>query len=94
MLVRIISQHAIKRLISALRSAHHGATILLLPVEFADEMGDINRYIDLKYRFATANRAAVSARWWSHHEPRGRVALRQGGHRRLDGIRAEQRRER
>lgn len=51
MLVRVISQHAIKRLISALRSAHHGATILLLPMEMSDEMGDLNRFIDLKYRF-------------------------------------------
>lgn len=51
MLVRIISQHAVKRLISALRSAHHGATILFLPDDFAAELGDSNRYIDLKYRF-------------------------------------------
>ena len=51
MLVRVISQHAIKRLISALRSAHHGATILLLPMDMSDELGDINRFIDLKYRF-------------------------------------------
>ena len=51
MLVRVISQHAIKRLISALRSAHHGATILLMPPEMSDDLGDINRYIDLKYRF-------------------------------------------
>ena len=51
MLVRVISQHAIKRLISALRSAHHGATILLLPTVMVDELGDLNRFIDLKYRF-------------------------------------------
>ena len=51
MLVRIVSQHAIKRLISALRSAHHGATIVFLPDAFAAELGDSNRYIDLKYRF-------------------------------------------
>ena len=52
MLVRIISQHAVKRLISALRNAHHGATILFLSDEFAAELGDSNRYIDLKYRFS------------------------------------------
>ena len=51
MLVRIISQHAIKRLISALRSGHHGATILFMPDEFATDLGDSNRYIDLKYQF-------------------------------------------
>ena len=51
-LIRVISQHAIKRLISALRSAHHGATILMLPNELADELNDVNRYIDIKYRFA------------------------------------------
>ncbi len=51
MLVRIVSQHAVKRLISALRGAHHGATIMFLPTAFAQELGDGNRYIDLKYRF-------------------------------------------
>ena len=51
MLVRVISQHAIKRLISALRSAHHGATILLMPTEMVEDLGDSNRFIDLKYRF-------------------------------------------
>lgn len=53
MLIRVISQHAIKRVLSALRSAHHGATILFLPPEMTDaESGAINRYIDIKYRFA------------------------------------------
>jgi hypothetical protein len=49
MLTRVISQHAMKRLISALRSAHHGATIVLLP---PDAVPDMDRYINLKYRFA------------------------------------------
>ncbi len=52
MLIRIISQHAIKRLISALRGAHHGATILFLPSEMLADLVEGNRYIDLKYRFA------------------------------------------
>ncbi len=52
MLIRVISQHAIKRLISALRGAHHGATILFLPSELIGELTEVNRYIDLKYRFA------------------------------------------
>ena len=52
MLLRTISQHAIKRVISALRGAHHGATILMMPSEMRDELDDGNRYIDLKYRFA------------------------------------------
>ncbi len=52
MLFRTISQHAIKRVISALRTAHHGATILLLPPEMRGELSEVNRYIDLKYRFA------------------------------------------
>ncbi len=52
MLIRIISQHAIKRLISALRGAHHGATILFMPTELLAELVEGNRYIDLKYRFA------------------------------------------
>lgn len=50
-LVRTIAQHAIRRLISALRNAHHGATILLLPPELSDELSGVNRYIDIKYRF-------------------------------------------
>ena len=54
MLTRVISQHAIKRLISALRSAHHGATILLLPPEIAESSSEVDRYINLKYRFADA----------------------------------------
>ena len=52
MLLRVISQHAIKRVISALRGAHHGATILLMPTDLRGELSDGNRYIDLKYRFA------------------------------------------
>lgn len=52
MLVRTIAQHAIRRLISALRGAHHGATILMLPPELTEELSGVNRYIDIKYRFA------------------------------------------
>jgi hypothetical protein len=52
MLTRVISQHAIKRLISALRGAHHGATIVLLPPEVAETPAEVDRYINLKYRFA------------------------------------------
>jgi hypothetical protein len=52
MLARIISQHAIKRLISALRTAHHGATIVMLPPEMAARADEVERYIALKYRFA------------------------------------------
>ena len=59
MLIRIISQHAIKRLISALRGAPHGATILFLPTGMATETGEVDRYIDIKYRF-------------DHGEPRNR----------------------
>jgi hypothetical protein len=50
-LIRVISQHALKRLIAALRGAHHGATILLLPTEMARPEGQLERFIDLKYRF-------------------------------------------
>ena len=52
MLIRTISQHAIKRIISALRGAHHGATILMLPHEMRGELNEVNRYVDTKYRFA------------------------------------------
>lgn len=50
-LIRVIAQHAIKRLISALRSAHHGATILILPPSPAPDLAPATRHIDLKYRF-------------------------------------------
>jgi hypothetical protein len=51
-LIRVISQHAIKRLIAALRGAHHGASILFVPTEMARPEGQLDRFIDLKYRFA------------------------------------------
>lgn len=48
---RVIAQHAIKRLISALRSAHHGATILFMPPDPTPDLARVTRHIDLKYRF-------------------------------------------
>lgn len=48
---RVIAQHAIKRLISALRSAHHGATILFMPPDPTSDLSQVTRHIDLKYRF-------------------------------------------
>ncbi len=50
-MIRVIAQHAIKRLISALRSAHHGATILLMPPDPTPELSLVTRHINLKYRF-------------------------------------------
>lgn len=51
MMNRVIAQHAIKRLISALRSAHHGATILFMPPDPTPDLSLATRHIDLKYRF-------------------------------------------
>jgi hypothetical protein len=50
--IRNVAQYLIKRLISALRSAEHGATILILPAEMESECCGINGFIDLKYKFA------------------------------------------
>ena len=70
MLVRIVSQHAVKRLISALRSAHHGATILFLPQDFAEELGDSNRLhrpqVPFRRRRAAQPLLHVGRQ---HHEP-------------------------
>ena len=48
---RIIGQHTIKRIVSAVRNSRHGGTLVIVPPNLA---GDIleDRYVALKYKFA------------------------------------------
>ena len=48
---RLIAQQLIRRIISALRTAKHGATIIILPESMTAECCGANGYINLKYRF-------------------------------------------
>ncbi|MBV9657293.1 MAG: DNA integrity scanning protein DisA nucleotide-binding domain protein [Verrucomicrobia bacterium] len=50
--IRNVARYLIKRLISALRSAQHGATILILPTALERDCCGPNAFIDVKYRFA------------------------------------------
>ena len=52
-ITRVIGQHTIKRIISAVRDSHHGGTVVIVPPDLA---GDIleGRYVSLKYRFVDA----------------------------------------
>lgn len=49
--IRPIAQHLIRRLISALHSAEHGATIVMLPTELTAECCETHGLIDVKYKF-------------------------------------------
>ena len=48
---RIIGQHTIKRIISAVRNSRHGGTLVIIPPDLADDVLD-DRYVTLKYKFA------------------------------------------
>jgi DisA bacterial checkpoint controller nucleotide-binding len=52
-IIRVIGQHTIKRIISAVRDSHHGGTLIIVPPYLA---GDIleDRYVSLKYKFIDA----------------------------------------
>jgi hypothetical protein len=52
-ITRVIGQHTIKRVISAVRDSHHGGTIVIVPPDLADDIID-GRYVSLKYRFVDA----------------------------------------
>ncbi len=51
-LPRRISERMMKRVISMLRDARHGGTIIFVPEENAGDLSAKDPYIDLKYRFA------------------------------------------
>lgn len=50
-LIRALAQQLIRRMISALRTAQHGATIIILPETMTAECCGANGFINLKYRF-------------------------------------------
>ena len=52
-ITRVIGQHTIKRVISAVRDSHHGGTIVIVPPDLADDILE-GRYVSLKYRFVDA----------------------------------------
>jgi hypothetical protein len=49
-IIRVIGQHTIKRIISAVRGSHHGGTVLIVPPYLADDILE-DRYVSLKYKF-------------------------------------------
>jgi hypothetical protein len=51
-LSRRIAERVVKRVISVLRDARHGGTLIFVPLENAVEPSGENLYIDLSYRFA------------------------------------------
>ena len=52
-IIRVIGQHTIKRIISAVRDSHHGGTLVIVPPYLADDILE-NRYVSLKYKFTDA----------------------------------------
>jgi hypothetical protein len=52
-IIRVIGQHTIKRIISAVRDSHHGGTLVIVPPYLADDIIE-DRYVSLKYKFVDA----------------------------------------
>jgi hypothetical protein len=52
-ITRVIGQHTIKRIISAVRDSHHGGTVVIVPPDLAENILE-GRYVSLKYRFVDA----------------------------------------
>jgi hypothetical protein len=52
-ITRVIGQHSIKRILSAVRDSHHGGTVVIVPPDLADDILE-GRYVSLKYRFVDA----------------------------------------
>ena len=48
---RIIGQHTVKRIVSAVRNSRHGGTIIIIPPGLTDDILE-DRYVTLKYKFA------------------------------------------
>jgi hypothetical protein len=51
-LLRVIGQHMVKRVITAMRTSGHGGTLVVLPEESARGLFEKNPYVSLKYKFA------------------------------------------
>ncbi|CAA9455105.1 MAG: hypothetical protein AVDCRST_MAG02-1489 [uncultured Rubrobacteraceae bacterium] len=47
-----VGRRMMKRVISVVRDAHHGGTVLFVPSELASEFSGENPYLDIKYPFA------------------------------------------
>jgi hypothetical protein len=52
-ITRVIGQHTIKRITSAVRDSHHGGTVVIVPPDLADDILE-GRYVSLKYKFVDA----------------------------------------
>ena len=52
-IIRVIEQHTVKRIISAVRDSHHGGTLVIVPPYLADDILE-DRYVSLKYKFVDA----------------------------------------
>jgi DisA bacterial checkpoint controller nucleotide-binding len=52
-ITRLIGQHTIKRIISAVRDSHHGGTIVIVPPDLADDILS-DHHVSLKYKFTDA----------------------------------------
>jgi len=52
-ITRVIGQHTIKRIISAVRNSHHGGTVVIVPPDLAEDILD-GRYVSLKHMFVDA----------------------------------------
>jgi hypothetical protein len=50
--VQIVAQHMVRRMLSLVRNAHHGGTLIYLPPDRAAEFCSQNPYLTLKYTFA------------------------------------------
>lgn len=48
---RIIGQQVIRRIVSLIRSSHHGGMLVYLPTEMGRDISAINHHISLKYQF-------------------------------------------
>jgi hypothetical protein len=48
---RLIGQHTVKRVVSAVRNSRHGGTLVIVPPDLANDILE-DRYVALKYKFA------------------------------------------
>ncbi len=48
---RIVSQQVIRRIVSLIRSSHHGGMLVYLPTEMGKDITALSRHISLKYHF-------------------------------------------
>ena len=51
-LTRMLGQQVVRRVISVMRSARHGGTLVFVPAALTEELSSENRYVATKYSFA------------------------------------------